>query len=153
MIVQLAEASSEPPQLLVCAKSPLAAMVRLFKAPFPELVKVTDLAAGVVETESAEKFRLPGESLTTGPTPVPLRVTACGLFVVYSRKVSAPLTGPEETGRKLTFTVQLPLGGTEGRQLLLCVQPFEIFRLVMLRARAPVFVKVTACEALVAPTD
>ena len=75
LIVQLAEASSESPQLLVCAKSPLAAMIRSFRAPLPELLKVTDLAGVVLEIASAEKFRLPGESLTSGPTPVPLKVT------------------------------------------------------------------------------
>jgi hypothetical protein len=48
--------------------------------------------------------------------------------------------------------VQLALAATEGRQLLLCVQPFEIVKLLMLIANAPVFVTVTGWEALVVPT-
>jgi len=151
LIVQLPDASTELAQLLVWAKSPLAVIVRLVKVPLPVLVKVIDCGALVVETDGPEKARLLGESLTIGATPVPLKVTDCGLLAAYSLKVSAPLTGPEEMGRKLTLTVQLPLAATEGRQLLLCVQPFETVRLVMLRGRLPVFVKVTCCGALVVP--
>ena len=48
--------------------------------------------------------------------------------------------------------VQLALAAIEGRQLLLCVQPLEIVKLLMLIASAPVFVTVTGLEALVVPT-
>lgn len=58
-----------------------------------------------------------------------------------------------EVGWKLTLIVQLPLAATKGRQLLLCVQPLEIARLLMFRGTAPLFVTVTGCEALVVPVS
>jgi hypothetical protein len=56
-------------------------------------------------------------------------------------------------GWKLTLMVQVALGAMEGRQLLLCVQPLEIVKLLMLRASEAVFVTVTGWEALVVPTS
>jgi hypothetical protein len=57
--------------------------------------------------------------------------------------MSVPVWGPKTAGWKLTLTVQLALAATEGRQLLLCVHPFEIATLLTLRATEPVFVTVT----------
>jgi hypothetical protein len=56
-------------------------------------------------------------------------------------------------GWKLTLIVQLALAATEGRQLLLCVQPLEIVKLLMLSATVPVFVTVTGWGGLVVPTS
>jgi len=39
--------------------------------------------------------------------------------------------------------VQLPLAAMEGRQLLLCVQPLEIVKPLMLSATGPVLATVT----------
>ena len=64
-----------------------------------------------------------------------------------------PFRAPLAVGAKLTLIVQLPLGATEGRQLLLCVQPLVIAILLMARAQLLVFVRVTACAALVVPTS
>src|SRR3954462_6076994 len=47
LTVQDAPAAMLPPQLLVCAKSPLTAMVPTGAAPLPELVTVTAWAAPV----------------------------------------------------------------------------------------------------------
>ena len=55
-------------------------------------------------------------------------------------------------GWKLTLIVQLAPGATEGRQLLLCVQPLEIVKVLMLSVSAPVFVTVTGWGVLVVPT-
>ena len=49
--------------------------------------------------------------------------------------------------------VQLVLGATKGRQLLVCAQSLEIARLVMFSATELVFVMVTGWEALVVPTS
>jgi len=56
-------------------------------------------------------------------------------------------------GWKLTLIVQLPLAAMEGRQLLLCVQPLEIVKLLMLSATGPVLATVTGWGVLVVPTS
>lgn len=60
---------------------------------------------------------------------------------------------PPAVGWKLTLIVQLVLGATEGRQLLLCVQPVGIARVLMPMAAELVFVTVTVWGVLVVPTS
>lgn len=143
LIMQLAVGATEPAQLFVWAKSPLEVIVREISVPVPVLVRVTGCEALVVETDCPAKFRLVAERLTTGASPVPLRLTVWGLLMALSVRVSAPDWSPPAVGLKLTLIVQLALAATEGRQLLLWVQPLEIARLVKLRAAGPVFVTVT----------
>ncbi len=62
LIEHLAPAASEPPQVLVSAKSPLAEMLVIVKVALPLFVSVTVWAALVVPTAWPGKFRLDGES-------------------------------------------------------------------------------------------
>jgi hypothetical protein len=84
LIVQLALAANELPQVLVTVKSlefvPVAAMLVMVKLAFPVLVRVTDCAVLVVPRFWLAKVRAPPERLTTGPLPVPVNATASGLL-------------------------------------------------------------------------
>ena len=66
LIVQLALVATELPQVLLWAKSPLAAMLVIESAAFPVLLSVTLCGALVVFTAWAPKVRLVGERLTAG---------------------------------------------------------------------------------------
>jgi hypothetical protein len=154
LIVQLAPAARPVPQLFVCEKLlSVVVTLEIVSAPVPVLLRVTCWAELGVPTFWFPKLKLGCEKLTMGARPVPLRVTVCGLLTALSVRVRAPVRPPLAVGAKLTLIVQLPLGATEGRQLLLSVQSLEIDRLLMLRATVPVFVTVTGCEALVVPTS
>ncbi len=53
-----------------------------------------------------------------GSTPVPVRVTSCGLVATPSLKVTAPVTAPAIVGLKVTLMVQLFPPARELPQLL-----------------------------------
>jgi hypothetical protein len=91
LIVQPAPAATEPAQVLVWAKSPLVVMVKGVRAPFPVLVSVTICGGLGDESVSAGKLRLVAERLTSGATPVPLRLTVWGLPLALSVNVSVPV--------------------------------------------------------------
>lgn len=80
LIVQPAFGAIGAGQLLVWEKSPLAAITRGVSIPVPVLVRVIGCEALEVETDCPAKVRLVGERLTTGASPVPLRVIVCGLL-------------------------------------------------------------------------
>jgi hypothetical protein len=67
--------------------------------------------------------------------------------------VSVPVWGPKTAGWKLTLIVQLALAVTDGRQLLLCVNPLEVATLLIVNGTALLFVTVTGKEALEVPTS
>ena len=69
-IVQFAPAATLAPQVLVCEKSPDAAIEVMVRAAVPELVSVTVCAALVVPSVSEAKVRLAGESVTVGAVTV-----------------------------------------------------------------------------------
>jgi hypothetical protein len=145
LIVQPVPAARVVPQLFVCEKLlTVVAILEMVSMPVPVLLRVTCWEELAVPTFWFPKLRLGCEKLTMGTSPVPLRFTVCGLLTAVSVSVSAPLRAPLAVGEKLTLIVQLPLAGTEGRQLLLCVQSLEIDKLLMLSASEPVFVTVTA---------
>lgn len=111
-IVQLAPAATLVPQLCVSAKSPEAAIDAMVRAALPELVSFTVCAALVVPSVCEAKVRLVGErvtvgAVTTGVSPVPLKVTVCGEPVALSTTVIAPALIPVAVGVKVTETIQL----------------------------------------------
>ena len=75
LIVQLAPAATEPPQVLVSAKSPLDDMVLIASGAVPVLLRVTACAALVVLISWLPKLRPDGDKLTTGATPTPASKT------------------------------------------------------------------------------
>jgi hypothetical protein len=79
--VQLPPAASVLEQLLVCAKSPVAAPIESGVATAPVFFTVTFWLGLVVPTVCEVNVKLVGDGVTmTVPVPVPDRVTICGEF-------------------------------------------------------------------------
>src|SRR5256712_666884 len=122
LIAQLPSAATEVPQVLVCAKSPLATMPGTLSAALPVLFSVTVCAALVVFTSWLANVKLVGERLTRGAVPVPVRLTMCGLPAALSVMVIAPVRVPVAVGVKVTLMVQLAPAATEVPQVLVCAK-------------------------------
>ena len=77
LTVQLAPTATEPPQVLVSAKSPEAEILEMVRAALPVLETVTVCAALVVPTVWLAKVRVDGVTVAVvvGATPVPVSVT------------------------------------------------------------------------------
>src|SRR5260370_37071485 len=89
-------------------------MLLMLRLAPPVLVKVMVWGALVVPTCVAGNVRLVGDSETAaGMTPVPLRVTECGLPLALSKRVTPPLAGPGGLGGNVEAVVQ---GGGLGRR-------------------------------------
>jgi len=105
--------------------------------------------------------RLLGETPATGAaaTPVPVKLTVCGLPLALSVKLSEALRLPVADGVNVTLTVQVLLGVTVApvqvsallAKLLAFVPP--IVTVEMLRLPVPLLVTVSAWAALVVPTS
>ena len=123
LMVQLDPAVTAPGQLLLWAKSPVAAMLEIVRSAVPVFVNET-VCAGLVEpTFWLEKVKLVGESRTVGVdvlSPEPVRLTVCGLSPALSVMVSTPVRVPVAAGVKVTLMVQLLPAETEEPQLLVC---------------------------------
>src|SRR5205807_9410601 len=104
LMVQLAPAATDVPQVLVCMKSPLATMLVTLSATFPVLFSVTDCATLVVFRFCLPNVWLLGERLAPGAAPVPVRLTDCGLPAALSVMVIAPVRVPVAVGVKVTGT-------------------------------------------------
>ena len=117
LIVQLAPAATEMPQLLVCANWPLETMLVMLSDAVPVFFSVTDFAALVVFTRWLPKVRVEVDKLTTGAVPVPERVTLWGLPVALSVTVIAPVRVPVAVGVNVTLIAQLAPAATETPQL------------------------------------
>src|SRR5260370_9051623 len=97
LMVQLAPAATELPQVLVWAKSPLAETLVRFSEALPVLESVTDCAALVVPTVRLAKASEEAERLTTGAgaaAPLPGRITGCGLPDAFAGILMPPHRGP-----------------------------------------------------------
>src|ERR1700682_5807814 len=118
LIVQLAPATSgvaggviglADAPVLVCAKSPDAAMEMIVRGPVPVLVSVTVCAALVVFSVWLPKVRLVGASITAGVgiAPVPLSPTLCDLVLTLSVSCNVAVSLPATVGLNFTLTVQV----------------------------------------------
>jgi hypothetical protein len=157
---QLAPASSELPQVLASAKSPVTAIPLIQSALVPVLLIVTDWAGLVVSQFCQGKVNVRLERETTGAVPVPNRVTLCGLPAALSVIVTAAFRAPTAVGVKVTLIVQLAFGATglpaaqvvpvasAKSPALAPVNP----TLVKVRFAVPLLVTVTVCAALVVVT-
>jgi hypothetical protein len=143
--MQLAPAATLAPQVLVCAKSPEAAIEVTANAPVPGLDRVSVWAALVVPTVADAKVRADGESIMPGvaTVPVPLNGTVWGEPVALSTIVSTPVRVPAVDGVKVTEMVQLAPAATEPPQFCESAKSPEADMVVTLRAEPPVLVKVT----------
>src|SRR5262249_1509481 len=97
-------------QLLVWAKSPelVPAMpiLLIVSAPGPLLVKVTFCAVLAVFTVWLPKLRLAVDRPTTGATPVPPKLTACGVPGPLSLIARLATRLPDAVGEKATLILQ-----------------------------------------------
>ena len=101
--------------------------------------------------------RLLGETLATAPavTPVPVKLTICGLALALSVKLSEALKLPIEDGVNVTLTVQVLLGVTVAPVQLsaLMAKSLTFVPLIvtdeMVRLAVPVLVTVSGWAGLV----
>ena len=123
LIVQLAPAASELPQVLVWAKAlalaPVIATLVMLNVAVPLFVRVTVEAALLVPTAWLLKETLVGERLTAGAVPVPERLTVCGLPLALSVMLTEAARLPVAVGVKVTLMPQFAPAPTVLPQLLL----------------------------------
>lgn len=113
LIIQLLPAGTLVPHVLAAEKSGGIEMFAIDKAAEPRLDNVIVWIVLVVPTFWLPKFKLVGESETTGAggrAPVPASVTTCGLPTpesVIDREADSP---PTKEGVNVMETVQVPPG-------------------------------------------
>ena len=93
--------------------APVTAILLIESAPVPVLLNVTTCAPLVVPTSCEAKLKLAGDKLAAGATPVPVRLTDCGLPVALSVIASDSFSAPVVVGVKVMLNVQLPPAATE----------------------------------------
>ena len=158
LIAQCAPAARLEPQLLLCAKSPLAATAEILRAAFPEFVSVIAWLALVVPCAWLANVKLVGERAADGAvtTPVPVRPAVCGLPVALSETETVAERAPLALGVKETVMEQLLPAARLEPQLFVCWKsagfvPASVIPEIV-RAALPVFVSVTLLVGLVVPT-
>jgi hypothetical protein len=146
-MVQLAPAATEGPQVLVCEKSPLPAMLPIFSVALPVFVRVTGCGLLAVPIGCPLKIRFTGENVTAGAVPVPLKLTVCGLPTALSVTLREALRDPMTVGLNVTLMLQLAPAARFLPQALVSAKSAllapVILMLVILSDEFPVFVKVT----------
>jgi len=156
VMVQLAgEGPSVVGQLLVCAKSPVAAPTVSGVDPVPVFFTVTVLPALVVPTACAANVNVAGVSVitTVAAFPVPVRLTICGELDALSVIEIEPVRVPVAVGVNVTVMVQLAGEGPRVvGQLLVCAKSPVAGAMVSGVDAVPVFFTVTVLPALVVPT-
>jgi hypothetical protein len=137
------------PQVLVCAKSPLATIEMMFRPDAPVFVKVTTRGALVEPTAWPENVSACGESVTTGARmPVPVKGMAWLPPAALSATVTAPALGPAAVGVNVTLIVQLlPLATLLPQLFVSPKSPLALIPLIDSGA-LPVLLKTTLCGAL-----
>ena len=115
LIVQLAAAATELPQVLVCVNSarlvPVTVRPVIVRAALPVLVRVTVRTLLATLICWLPKARLVGDRLTDGAAlaPMPVRLTECGLPLALSVTVIVPVRVPVAVGVNVTLIEQLAL--------------------------------------------
>jgi hypothetical protein len=163
LMVQLPFAATEPPQVLVCAKSPGLVPVKpiplMVKATLPVLLREKVWAVLVVPTFWVPKVSVVAVRFALGALPVPLTVTVCcvpAALLLLSVIVKFAVREPEAVGENVTLMTQLAFEATELPHVLVCAKSPEFVpvnpMLLTVKAALPVLVKVTVWTLLVEPT-
>ena len=122
LMVQLPLAATEPPQVLVCPKSPGLAPVNpmplMDRAAFPVLFSVKVWAVLGEPTFWLLKVRLVVVTPAMGALPVPVRLTVCGLPLALSAMLTEAVRPKMAVGVNVTLIVQVPFAATELPQVL-----------------------------------
>lgn len=161
LIVQLLPEERLDPQLVVFEKSPVFVpeieIDICLKLELPELLRVIDCEALLVPTTWSANVRLDGDRFATGPVPLPVSDTACGLSVASSITVKVAALVPTAAGLKVTLTVQLAPAARLDPQVLVWAKSLgSVPRMLMLvndRVALPVFLRVTDWAELVDPIN
>jgi hypothetical protein len=160
LMVQLPLAATEPPQVLVWAKSPALAPVKLrpetVSMTLPVLLSVTVCAALVVPTDWELNVKLVAERLTAEEVPVPERPIVCGLLAALSVIVTAAVSAASSDGLKTTLIVQLDPAVTDPPQLSDSVKSLAfvpVTETVGVSVALPVLLTVAVWTELVVPSD
>jgi hypothetical protein len=95
-------------------------MLEMLSTPVPVLERVTLCATLVKPTPTWPNVRLDGERFTVlaGATPVPVKLTVCGLPPALSVMASDALRDPAAVGVNVTLNEQLAPGARLLRQSL-----------------------------------
>jgi hypothetical protein len=161
VIVQVAPAASEVPQVLVSPKLlvfvPVTEMPVIVSAAVPGLDRVVDCVVAEVPTNVLGNVRVLEVKVACGAVPVPVRAAVCGEPVALSATDIEALRLPAEAGVKVTVMVQLAPAASEVPQLLLSPKLLEFVPVtempVMARAAAPGFDKVMGSAVAAVPTS
>ena len=120
---------------------------------------VTTCAAVVAPTTVEAKVNVVGESVTVSvaAVPVPERATVCGEPVALSATESEAVLAPADAGLNSIDTVQLALAANEAPHVVADFTNEDAFvpvrvSEVSVTVEVPVFLIVTTCAAVVAPT-
>jgi hypothetical protein len=150
LMVQLAAAATELPQVLVCPKSPglapVIAIPVIVSGAFPELDSVNGQGLPVVPTFLLPKGQPEGEVPAMGAVPVPVRATLWGLPGALSAILTEAVRLNIPVGVNVTLNVQTPLGASGLTQLFVCVKSPALLpvteMLPMVKFVLPVLVRV-----------
>ena len=112
-IVHIAPAASDPPHVLVSAKSlgfaPPIVIPEIVSAAFPVFDSVSICALDVTPVVTLPKLSVPGESVAVGAAaavPVPCSVMLDGLPVALLATLIDPVCAPVVVGVNVTVNVQ-----------------------------------------------
>jgi hypothetical protein len=155
LIVQFPAAAMLAPQVLVSAKSPLAAMLVMVIDALPEFVRVTFCGLEVEPTSCPVKVREFVERAGSGACPVPLSVTVCvfpAAALLLSAIVRVPLRLPSAVGVNVTLIVQFPFADTLEPQVSVWAKSPLAAMLVIMSGALPEFVRVSVCGLEAEPT-
>ena len=159
LMVQLALTATLVPQLFVCEKSPVVAMLVIVRTAAPVFVRVTFCGVLAVPTNWVGKVRLVGDRVTAGPlpSPTPVSVVVSGLFGALSVTVTVAFSVPAIDGVNVTLIAQVACGATlPDVQVLVSLKSLPLAPLipteVTVRFELPVLVTVIVMGALVVPS-
>jgi hypothetical protein len=96
----------------------------------------------------ALRLNVVGELEIEKSTPVPLKLTACGLPDALSVTLSVPVRAPVAVGVKVTLIVQLDPAVNADPQLLVWLKLPLAAMLLMASDAVPLFESVTGCDVL-----
>jgi hypothetical protein len=154
----MARVAGKGPQVFVWAKLtglvPLIEMPLICSGAVPGLDRVTVCAGLDVPACSLGNESVPGETLATGSTPVPLSDTVCEATGAANATVRVAAAAPAAVGLNVALNVQLaPVGSFLPLQFAPATNGSGAVAFVIVTAVVPVFFTVTIWAALVVPTN
>ena len=160
VMVHVPPAATLVPHVFVNANddafAPVTPIPVIVKVDCPVLVSVTDCDAVAVPTFDDPNARLVADSVTAGPSPVPLSAIACGEPPALSTIVMAAVRAPPVSGLKWPWMLQFAPAAKLVPQEFANVKD-EAFAPVMVMlaidsAWLPLLVIVMYCDAVTDPT-